>query len=119
MATAVICGILIVLCFVAVRKYVKQLKNGCCGGQADAVKRKKAKDTDVSHYPYSCTIEVKGMTCSNCKKRVENTFHEQPGFFAEVDLKKGIVKIYMKEQREESELKQMIWKSGYEPGATI
>ena len=60
---------------------MKRVSNGCCG-TGDDVKKVKAEDTDVSHYPYHFEVEVEGMTCSQCKKRVENAFNEKKGFYA-------------------------------------
>lgn len=117
MATAVICGILILICFAAVKSTVKRVAHGCCGTGGDTVKKIKVRDRDLSHYPYTCTIEVEGMTCSNCKNRVENAFNEQEGVYAEVNLKKKTVQIHTKEPLAEDEIRRTILRSGYEPGA--
>lgn len=119
MATAIICAILIVLCFIGVRSTVKRAANGCCGSGGDDVKKVKVKDKDLSHYPFTVRIEVDGMTCSNCKKRVENAFNEQEGVFAVVDLANKLAVIHMKEQIPESDIKGTIRKSGYMPGKIL
>lgn len=86
MSTIIICAILVVICFFGIRSSMKRVSNGCCG-TGDDVKKVKAEDTDVSHYPYHFEVEVEGMTCSQCKKRVENAFNEKKGFYAKVNLK--------------------------------
>ena len=86
MSTIIICAILAVVCFFGIRSSMKRVSNGCCG-TGDEVKKVKAEDTDVSHYPYHYEVEVEGMTCNQCKKRVENAFNEKKGFYAKVNLK--------------------------------
>ncbi len=115
MSTAIICGILLVLCFIGVRSSVKRIAHGCCGSGGDTVKKVKVQDRNLSHYPYSYEIGVDGMTCSNCKKRVENAFHEKEGFWANADLQKKSVQIYSKKEVTEDELRAIIRKAGYQP----
>lgn len=116
MSTAIICGILIIVCIIGIRSSVKRVAHGCCGSGGDEVKKVKVQDKDLTHYPYHCSLEVNGMTCSNCKKRVENAFHERDGFYAVADVKKNLVTIHMKEKVSPEELKRMVRKAGYEPG---
>lgn len=97
MSTIIICAILVVICFFGIRSSMKRVSNGCCG-TGDDVKKVKAEDTDVSHYPYHFEVEVEGMTCSQCKKRVENAFNEKKGFYAKVNLKQKKAQVYAKEQ---------------------
>lgn len=67
MSTIIICAILVVICFFGIRSSLKRVSNGCCG-TGDDMKKVKAEDTDVSHYPYHFEVEVEGMTCSQCKR---------------------------------------------------
>lgn len=115
MATAVICGILIIICIFGVRSSVNRIAHGCCGSGTDTVKKIKAEDRDISHYPYLCIVKIKGMTCNNCRNRVENAFHEQEGFYATVSLKEKQADIYMKKTASEAEIQQIVRQSGYEP----
>ena len=57
MSTIIICAILVVICFFGIRSSMKRVSNGCCG-TGDDVKKVKAEDTDVSHYPYHFEVEV-------------------------------------------------------------
>lgn len=70
MATIVICLILVVICIVGIRSMISRTAHGCCGGGGDNVKKVKVEDKNVSHYPYTCTVGVSGMTCSNCKREL-------------------------------------------------
>lgn len=116
MSTAIICVILIIICYFGLRSTIKRTKNGCCGSGGDEVKKIKAADKDISHYPYTRTLEVDGMICGNCKMRVENGFNSREGLYASVDLKKKLAVIHMKEQVPEEELKDIVRKAGYTPG---
>jgi copper chaperone CopZ len=116
MSTAIICVILIVICYFGLRSTIKRSKYGCCGSGGSEVKKIKAADKNISHYPYTRTLEVEGMTCGNCKKRVENEFNSREGLYASVDLKKKLAVIHMKDQIPEDELKEMVRKAGYTPG---
>ena len=97
MSNIIICAILVVICFFGIRSSMKRVSNGCCG-TGDDVKKVKAEDTDVSHYPYHFEVEVEGMTCSQCKKRVENAFNEKKGFYAKVNLKQKKAEVYTKDR---------------------
>ncbi|MEY8354872.1 heavy metal-associated domain-containing protein [Lachnospiraceae bacterium 54-53] len=116
MSTAIICLILAVICYFGLKSTVKRAKSGCCGSGGDDVKKIKVSDKDISHYPYSRSVEVDGMTCGNCKKRVENAFNSREGLYASVDLDKKLAVIHMKELVPEDELKEMVRKAGYLPG---
>lgn len=118
MSTAIICIILAVLCFFGVRSTIKRTKYGCCGGGGGGEEKKiKVADKDISHYPYSSTIEVDGMTCGKCQNRVENAFNSQEGMYASVDLDKRQAVVRMKNQMSEDQLKEIVRKAGYMPGA--
>lgn len=116
MSTLIICAILAAICYFGLRSTIKRAKSGCCGGGGDEVKKIKVADKDISHYPYSCDLEVEGMTCGNCKKRVENALNSRDGIFASVDLDKKLAVIRMKEQIPGDELKELVRKAGYFPG---
>lgn len=70
MATIVICLILVVICIVGIRSMINRTAHGCCGGGGDNVKKVKVEDKNVSHYPYTCTVGVSGMTCSIAKREL-------------------------------------------------
>ncbi|WP_077611093.1 heavy-metal-associated domain-containing protein [Clostridium sp. Marseille-P2415] len=116
MSTAIICMILVIICYFGLKSTIKRTKHGCCGSGGDEVKKIKAADKNISHYPFTSTLQVEGMTCGNCKKRVENAFNSQEGLYASVDLNKKLAVIHMKEQVPEDKLKEIVRKAGYMPG---
>jgi len=70
----IIVVILAVLLFVGIRSTMKHFKgeSSCCGG-GSTVKRKKKKLKSVVAQK---TMLVEGMTCKNCKARVERVLNE-------------------------------------------
>lgn len=113
MATGIICIILIVICVLAVKSYAKKLTHGCCGGGDVAVKRVKPADGNSSHYPYTYEIQIEGMTCNNCRIRVENIFNSRDGVLAKVSLRKKSAVVRTKKPMKSDELKSMIEDIGY------
>ena len=116
MATVLICVVLAALCVVGVKSIMKRSVSGCCGGGGDMVKKVKVKDKDLSNYPYKYKVDIDGMTCGNCKKRVENAFNEKEGCCCHVELSEKSGKIYSKAQLSESEILDTIIQIGYFPG---
>lgn len=116
MSTVIICLIIVILCLIGLRSTIKRVAHGCCGSGGNSVKRIKASDRDISHYPYHYTVTVEGMTCGECKKRVENAFNGVEGYYAVVNLKQKKADVYAKAEKTEDEIKETIWRSGYEPG---
>ncbi len=114
MGTAVVLGILLVCCFIGVRSSVKRVAHGCCGSGQDAVKKIKPADTELSHYPYTCCIKVEGMTCGECKKRVENALNALEGVYALVNLKKKTAVVHGKQELDEDVLRRVVCAAGYD-----
>lgn len=116
MSNVIIIIILIVICYFGLKSTIKRTRQGCCGSSGDDVKKIKAADTNQSHYPYVRTLSVDGMTCANCRKKVENAFNVLTGIYAVADLEKKFVVIRMKEKIEDEELKDIVRNAGYFPG---
>lgn len=114
--TVILVLALVLVCIAGVKSYLKRLRSGCCGGGDGPEKRVKAADRDPSHYPYSADVQVEGMTCANCVRRVENAFHRQTGLLARADLEAGCVHVFMKEQRDDDTLRALVSQAGYLPG---
>lgn len=119
MSTAVICIILIVICYFGLKSSIKRTKQGCCGSGSEEVRKIKVADTNQSHYPYSATLQVDGMTCTNCRKKVENAFNSLDGIYAAADLEKKQVVVHMKEKLTDGEMIHIVKKAGYFPGRFI
>ena len=95
MINGILIVLLILICVFAVKGSAKRMIYGCCGGR-DMEKKKKVADRDPSHYPYCAQIRVEGMSCNHCRIRVENSFNELNGVWAEVSLKEKQATVRMK-----------------------
>ena len=115
--TAVICLVLLLIVVFSVRSYLKKLKSGCCGAGGDVVKPVRPADRDLSHYPYVNRVEIQGMHCQNCARRIENAFNSQEGFYAKVDLAKKTALVRTKVPVSDQQLKQVVRGLGYSPVA--
>lgn len=113
MANVIIVVALILIGIYGVKSYMKSVAHGCCGTGNDE-KRIRVKDKRTEHYPYAVTLSVDGMTCSNCKMRVENALNAEEGVWAEVSLKEKKAVVRMKERIEDAVLKRDVERAGYD-----
>ena len=44
-STIIICAVLVLIAFFAIRNYIKKLSNGCCGAEGDGIQKVKPSDT--------------------------------------------------------------------------
>ena len=110
-STAVIVALLIVIGFIAVRKYVKNLRHGCCGGSGE--EKVKVADKNAAHYPYSVTLKIEGMRCANCTGRVENALNRLDGVWAKVSLKRAEAVLRSKSVIDDETLRTAVARAGY------
>lgn len=106
----IIIAIVAVLVLVGIASSVKHFKgkSGCCGGGNTYVSKKKLKKVVAKK-----VFIVEGMTCENCKARVERTINDMEGLKAKVNLKKGEVVVSMEREAGEEEIIAAIEKAGY------
>ena len=112
MINGILIVLLILICVFAVKGSAKRMIYGC--GGRDVEKKKKVADRDPSHYPYCAQIRIEGMSCNHCRIRVENSFNELNGVWAEVSLKEKQATVRMKNKIEEAALRRAVEKAGYE-----
>ncbi|MGN0682891.1 MAG: heavy-metal-associated domain-containing protein [Oscillospiraceae bacterium] len=112
MTTGIIISVLIVVCFIGLRTYVKKLAHGCCGAGGDK-ERKIVKTADLAEYTFRYSVKIGGMTCKNCAVRIENAFNRQEDIFARVDFKSGIAEVFVKEPLTEISIRQTVIGLGY------
>lgn len=114
MTTGIICLVLIVVCVLGIKSYVKRLSSGCCGAGGDKKEKKvKVEDRDVDHYPFTAAVKVDGMTCGNCLRWVENALNRLEGVWASGELSGGIITVRMKQEIEEDRIRQAVREAGY------
>ena len=115
MGTAIILLVLVAICVIALGSIKKRIKYGssCCGTHDAPPKKIKVHDKKASNYPYTYTLTVDGMHCSNCARRVENALNAKNGVWATVSLEKKSVLVRSKSPLEQSELSRIIAEAGY------
>ena len=115
MGTEIITLILIAIIIFAILSIIKRIKYGsaCCGTHDAAPKKIRVKDKNKSHYPYTYTLNVDGMHCSNCARHVENALNSKDGIWAIVKLENNTVLVRSKNPLEWDELSPVISKAGY------
>ncbi len=96
------------------RSYAKKLRHGCCGGESgETVKRVRVRDRDPGHYPHAARLSIEGMTCTNCRRRVENALCGIDGVWARVDLSQGTALARMKTPVPLETLERAVRQAGY------
>ena len=96
----------------AAYKGIKKAKGGCCSDGSYKVRRVKAENSDISSYKYKNILHIDGMTCINCKTRVENAFNRK-GYYAKVDLSRKQAQVYGMEPLSEEQVAELIARDGY------
>lgn len=99
----------------SVKKYKSNMKYGCCGGggKESTGRRVEVADREAAHYPYCVEIGIKGMTCQNCVRYVENALNEQEGIWATADLKTNTAQVRMKTLYDKETLARILHRAGY------
>lgn len=107
--------ILMVIIAIAVHGTVKRIRFGssCCGTKEPAPKKVKVKDRSKAHYPYRYILSVDGMHCSNCARRIENTFNQTEGRWAVADVGQKKLTLLSKHEEQESDLINLTAQAGY------
>ena len=115
MGTAIVILVLAIIVVCAILSTRKRIKYGsaCCGTHDAAPKKIRVRDKNKAHYPYTCTLTVDGMHCSNCARRIENALNSKEGVWAKVNLENKTVLVRSKNSLEESELSKIISDAGY------
>lgn len=113
MEDILILGILALLIAVGLPTGWKHFKGegGCCGGGSTAVKRKKKKIKDPVRKKI---MKIEGMTCGNCRNRVEKCINEIEGAAASVDLKKKEAVVSMDREISDDQLRRAVEQAGYQ-----
>lgn len=84
-------------------------EGGCCGGGSTVpVKKKKLKNVIAKK-----TITIEGMSCENCKNRVERRLNEMDGVAARVNLKKKQAVISLAKEVSDGQIRTAIEEAGY------
>lgn len=113
MGTVVVAVILLVCIVFAIRESIRHMKGegGCCGGGDVAVKVKRQNLHQVV-----CTkrMLIEGMSCDNCRKRVENELNSLKLVNAKVNLKRKEAVVKLGQETSDACLKEAVERIGYQ-----
>ena len=105
MANIVVIGLIILLVALICMPLIKRMRSGedCCGNEQVKVSRKRLKNPAGKY-----TLNIDGMHCKNCEKRVTEAINGMDGLAARVSLaKKEAVISYEKAPMKEEVIKRL------------
>ena len=111
-STIIIVIILIVILFFAVKNSIPHFRGegGCCGGSG---KEKLVKPMKLEKVISTKIIDIEGMRCENCHRRVQNALNSIEGVNAKVNGDKKQAVIKMDRVIDDSEIKRAVTSMGY------
>ena len=86
---------------------------GCCGEHEEAEKKVVVSDRNKAHYPYELSLQIGGMTCENCARKVENALNRLDGVWSSVSIGGHSAKILCKAKPDEAAIREAIRHAGY------
>ena len=115
MGTTIVILVLAAIVVMAILSIRKRIKYGssCCGTHDATPAKIRVADTNKAHYPYTYTLTIDGMHCSNCVRHVENALNCYEGIWATVDLEKNTTLVRAKTPQERKHLSEIIADEGY------
>ena len=113
--TIAVITILIIVVVFAVFGLIKRIKYGssCCGEKDSLPAKVKVKDKNKRNYPYSYVLDVDGMHCSGCVRKIENEFNSHEGMWAKASVEKKEVSLLSKAPIDEKTAGMIVSKAGF------
>ena len=114
-ATVVVVALLVLLVGWAAYQSVRRARKGsaCCGEHEGTVARIGAKDRNPRNYAHETLLEIGGMTCDNCARKVENALNELDGTWATVSIADHTARVRTKEPADMAALRAAVRQAGY------
>ncbi|MFQ9515554.1 MAG: heavy-metal-associated domain-containing protein [Eubacterium sp.] len=111
MGTYIVIGILVICVIFAIVNSRKHFKGegGCCGGGSEI----KVKKQHIKEVLETKEILIEGMTCDNCRKRIENRLNSLNQVNAKVKLKEKKAIVKLGEAKSDELLKSTVESMGY------
>ena len=103
---------LLVFAVMRTRRKLKQ-GGGCCGEHEAAETKAVVSDRRKAHYPYEAVLDIGGMTCENCARKVENALNAQDGVWASVSISTHQAKLRLQSPPDEEKLREAVRRAGY------
>ena len=112
---AVLTAALLLLAAWALRRTLIRSRKGggCCGEHESAEKKVTVSDRNKAHYSYAVLLQIGGMTCENCARKVENALNLLDGTWAVVSISGGSAKVLSKTPPDEAALREAVRGAGY------
>lgn len=112
---AILTAALLLLAAWALRRTLIRSRKGggCCGEHESAEKKVTVSDRNKAHYPYAVLLQIGGMTCENCARKVENALNLLDGTWAVVSISGGSAKVLSKTPPDEAALREAVRGAGY------
>ena len=112
---AVLTAVLLLLAAWALRRTLVRSRKGggCCGEHESAEKKVTVSDRNKAHYPYAVLLQIGGMTCENCARKVENALNLLDGTWAVVSISGGSAKVLSKTPPDEAAIREAVRGAGY------
>lgn len=108
---AIIIAVILIIVVLGLLRSKKHFSGGgCCETGSKTIRTHKKLTEPVIG---TRVLTVKGMTCENCRARVENAINHYNGVVCKVDLKKKTATVSFSQPIEDSLLKQTVEKLGY------
>jgi len=86
---------------------------GCCGDRPETLRKTPVKDHNRAHYPYEAELQIGGMTCENCARRVENALNSLDGVWATVRIDSHTARLRLKAEPDMEQLREAVRQAGY------
>lgn len=109
----IIVGLIVLACLVVAPRHIYKLFKGetsCCGTDLPKVPEKKLTGPIVGEK----IVRIDGMTCANCKNRVEMLLDDIDGAATKVNLHRGSATVKMTRDVSDDEIRRALAGSGYE-----
>ncbi len=86
---------------------------GCCGEHEQRVKPVRVASRRKARFPWEVELEIGGMICANCARRVENALNGMDGTLASVrvDTRRAVVRF--RNPPDEAKVRQRVNEAGY------
>ncbi len=107
LSNVIIIAVIVIILILAIKGSITHFKGegACCGG-GSGIKLKKTKKLD--RVIATKTIRIEGMTCDNCRIRVQNALNSIDGINAGVNRHKGTATIRLGKDVEEAKIKKAV-----------
>ena len=111
-STIILFIILVVILFFAIKNSIPHFRGegGCCGGSG---KEKLVKPAKLEKVIETKVVEIEGMRCENCHRRVQNALNSIEGVNAKVNGEKKQAIVKLGREIADSELEELINDMGY------